>query len=1257
MDEEQKVWVPHIEDGFELGRILDLGAETITVETFKSGKPVTAPYDRVFFAEEDETKEVEDNCSLMYLNEATLLHNLKLRYKKDAIYTYVANILIAVNPYKDMPVLYSSDTINRYRGKSLGVLPPHVFAIADKTFRDMVASKQSQSVIVSGESGAGKTETTKYILRYLTESHGQSAGIIEQRIIEANPLLEAFGNAKTVRNNNSSRFGKFVEMHFNAKPQVVGGHVSHYLLEKPRVCWQSKAERNYHIFYYLCAGAPEKTRKDLKITQPDNYQYMKHGNTQYFTNKETEKKVPQDGKSYQYQKKGSLFDIKMDDALGFSRVKEAMSKIGLTEKEQDEIFRVTAAVLHLGNIRFKTSDAIEGGCVVEDKAKESLDFTASLMGLQSSQLHEALTSRNMTSLGSSKGVIKVRLTEQQVNNARDALAKAIYSHLFDNIVYRINQCFPFESSHSYIGVLDIAGFEFFTVNSYEQFCINYCNEKLQQFFNQRVLKEEQELYAKEGLGVNEVTYVDNQDCIDLIEAKHGIMDLLDEESKVPKANPNNFTHSVHQKHKNHFRLTIPRKSKLTSHRNLRDDEGFIIRHFAGAVCYQTNEFIEKNNDALHASLEAIIQESKDAFLKGLFPERANKKVQKLIFESVGAKFKVQLGKLMDKLTSTGSSFIRCIKPNGKMVHSDFEGAQILSQLQCSGMVSVLDLMQGGFPSRTNFATLYRMYEKYLPKELSTLDPRMFCRALFHALGLNDDDYKFGLTKIFFRPGKFAEFDQLLRSDPENLKNLIKKVKRWLCCARWRKAQYGTWMAIKLKNKILYRRAALIKMQSVFRAIIVMRKHRPRIVGLKNAKKLFIEVEKMADIAKGIEDKKAKAQVSETKKQIEQFIQKIKTKIMTRKQMEDEHLKISTGLAANITNLINLKKAEEAEKERLRRIQEEMERERKRKEEEERRRKLEEEERERKRKLEEEERRKKAEMEEKRRREEEEMQRKLEEERKRLEEEKRKLEQDKKRLAEQKAKEEEEKRKERERQAQLEQERLDHEMALRLAEESQSQVVQVEEPPVAVMEVPVQASAPAKRDLAKLKYAELRDLINTSTDMEELAACKEEFHRRLKVYRQWKTKNKKAPAAKKEPGHVPESVTQSAAEYNMLAQSPRAPPPQPQPKGQRYFRVPFQAGNIGQRGYWYAHFDGPWIARQMEIHPNKQPVLLVAGKDDTNMCEMSLAETGLTRRQNAEIFEREFDEMWDSVGGKEYLLHAIRTHQARPTAATAKVSVR
>ncbi|XP_071818776.1 unconventional myosin-VI-like isoform X2 [Apostichopus japonicus] len=1246
MDGDHKVWVPHVEDGFQLGKILDIGAETITVEPFNQpNKPVTAPYDRVFSAEDDESKEVEDNCSLMYLNEATLLHNLRLRYKKDSIYTYVANILIAVNPYKDMPHLYSSESIEKYRGKSLGVLPPHVFAIADKAFRDMVTNKVSQSVIVSGESGAGKTETTKYMLRYLTESHGQSAGIIEQRIVEANPLLEAFGNAKTVRNNNSSRFGKFVEMHFNAKPQVVGGHVSHYLLEKPRVCWQSKNERNYHIFYYLCAGAPEKTREMLRITQPDNFQYLKYGNTQYFTSKETAKGVPDDKKSYQ---KGGLFDIKMDDVLGFTRVKEAMAKIGLTEKEQDEIMRVTAAVLHLGNIAFKSSDAIEGGSVVSDKTKDSLDFTASLMSLKSQELQEALTCRKMNS---ASGVIKVRLQAEQVNNARDALAKAIYSHLFDNIVYRVNQCFPFQKSQNFIGVLDIAGFEFFTVNSYEQFCINYCNEKLQQFFNQRVLKEEQELYAKEGLGVNEVSYVDNQDCIDLIEAKTGIMDLLDEESKVPKANPNNFTHSVHQTHKSHFRLTIPRKSKLTSHRNLRDDEGFIIRHFAGAVCYQTNEFIDKNNDALHASLEAIIQESKDSFLKSLFPQRSNKKVQKLIFESVGAKFKVQLGKLMQKLTSTGSSFIRCIKPNGKMVCNDYEGAQILSQLQCSGMVSVLDLMQGGFPSRTNFATLYRMYESYLPKELSTLDPRMFCRALFHALGLNDEDYKFGLTKIFFRPGKFAEFDEMLRSDPESLKVLVEKVKRWLRCARWRKAQYGTLMGIKLKNKILYRRAALVKMQSVFRMIIALRKHRPRVIAMKNAQKLFSEVEKMTKIAKDIKDKKAKAQVKETHAKIEQYIKQIKTTVMTRKQMEDQHMKISMELAENIKSLINLKKAEAAEQERLRRIQEEMERERKRKEEEERIRKLEEAERELKRKLEEEERRKKAEMEEKRRKEEEELQKQLEEERKRLEEERKQLEMDKKKQAENQRKLEEEKK----RQAQLEQERLDQEMAHRLAAESQAQVIQVEEPAVSVSEILVQSSAPTKRDLSKLKYAELRDMINTSTDVELLAACKEEFHRRLKTYHAWKTKNKKTNAQKQEQKRAPEPVIQSAMEFDTLAQSPRPQPTVKQPAGQRYFRVPFAAGEMGQRGFWFAHFDGPWIARQMEIHPNKVPVILVAGKDDLNMCEMTLEATGLTRRANAEILEREFEEEWNKAGGSVYHLQAIRTHQARPTSATAKLT--
>jgi len=271
MDGGKKVWVPHPTDGFIMGRIVDIGADTITVEPFGSKQTVSAPYDRVFPAEEYDNKDVEDNCALMYLNEATLLNNIKLRYMKNAIYSYVANILIAINPYFEIPGLYDGNSIKNYQGKSLGTMPPHVFAIADKAYRDMKTQRLSQSVIVSGESGAGKTESTKYILKYLTESWGNHTTPIEKRIVESNPLLEAFGNAKTVRNNNSSRFGKFVEIHFDNKYMVCGGYVSHYLLEKSRICTQSKEERNYHIFYRMCAGAPDDLRAKLKLGAPDQY--------------------------------------------------------------------------------------------------------------------------------------------------------------------------------------------------------------------------------------------------------------------------------------------------------------------------------------------------------------------------------------------------------------------------------------------------------------------------------------------------------------------------------------------------------------------------------------------------------------------------------------------------------------------------------------------------------------------------------------------------------------------------------------------------------------------------------------------------------------------------------------------------------------------------------------------------------------------------------------------------------------------------
>uniref|UniRef100_A0A671YQ28 Unconventional myosin-VI n=1 Tax=Sparus aurata TaxID=8175 RepID=A0A671YQ28_SPAAU len=1222
MEDGKPVWAPHPTDGFQLGMIVDIGADALTIEPLNQrGKTFLAPMSQVFPAEDDVNKHVEDNCTLMYLNEATLLNNVRVRYIKDHIYTYVANILIAVNPYYDIPKLYGPDSIKSYRGKSLGTLPPHVYAIADKAYRDMKVLKMSQSIIVSGESGAGKTENTKFVLRYLTTTYG-SGQDIDERIVEANPLLEAFGNAKTVRNNNSSRFGKFVEIHFNDKNAVVGGFVSHYLLEKSRICMQSNDERNYHIFYRLCAGASEDIKKKLHLDSPESFRYLNRGCTRYFASKDSDKQIMQNRKSPEHLKVGALKDPLLDDQGDFNRMCGAMKKIGLDDTEKLDLFRVVAGVLHLGNIDFEETGSSSGGCVLKNQSGQTLEYCADLLGLDQDDLRVSLTTRVMlTTAGGAKGtVIKVPLKVEQANNARDALAKAVYSRLFDHVVKRVNQCFPFETSSNFIGVLDIAGFEYFEHNSFEQFCINYCNEKLQQFFNERILKEEQELYQKEGLGVNEVRYVDNQDCIDLVEAKLvGVLDILDEENRLPQPSDQHFALAVHSKHKDHFRLTVPRKSKLTVHRNLRDDEGFIIRHFAGAVCYETARFVEKNNDALHMSLESLVCESKDKFVRALF-ENSNtakdskQKAGKLSFISVGNKFKTQLNLLLEKLRSTGSSFIRCVKPNLKMVSHQFEGALILSQLQCSGMVSVLDLMQGGFPSRAPFHELYNMYKQYMPDKLTRLNPRLFCKALFKALGLNDNDFKFGLTRVFFRPGKFAEFDQIMKSDPDHLAELLKKVNQWLVCSRWKKVQWCSLSVIKLRNKMSYRAQACIKIQKTVRMWLCKRKHKPRINGMVKVKNLKKHMERFNEVVNGLKEGKQEMakQVKELAAAIDTLLAKIKVMTMTWKEIDTEY----QGLVKRSEQLLSSmqkKKQEEEESERLKKIEEEMEKERK-------------------------------------TREKEEQRRKQEEEERRLRD---------RELAMRIAQSE----------AELITEEGQMDAGLRSSDFPQQSVkslklcISVSHHRGPQVQATKAAAGVKKYDLSKWKYAELRDVINTSCDIELLAACREEFHRRLKVYHAWKSKNKKRNDDGSDQ-RAPKSVTDYGYIVSSTEQNP-APPMTAQHqevamnRQQRYFRIPFirpadqyKDPQNKKKGWWYAHFDGPWIARQMELHPDKRPIVLVAGKDDMEMCELSLEETGLTRKRGAEILPRQFEEIWERCDGIQYLKKAIENKQARPTHATA-----
>jgi len=1217
MDHGKKVWCPHLQNGFQLGEICDFQTDTISVQPLDGGKVVDAPYDAIYPAEEDGAAYVADNCGLMFLNEATLLHNLDRRFQDDHIYTYTANILLALNPYHSLDI-YTTENVKKYQGQSLGVLPPHIYAVADKSYRDMRNLGLSQSIMCSGESGAGKTESTKHLLRYLTDSYGGGGDVadLESRILAANPLLESFGNAKTTRNNNSSRFGKFVELHFNRNSLVIGAHIIHYLLEKSRIIDQTSEERNYQVFYRMCRGSPKTMRDALSIAE--------------------------DCSQYSFLKNSCLTPVPfLDDVKEFAVMEKSMTDIGLDPKEKSNIFRITAAVLHIGNIEF---EEVADGCKPSAESEASASGVAAMLGLDRDALMEAIAYKTMNIGGTDS---KKALSMLDTRNNRNAFAKSLYSKLFDWIVERINTCFPFpvDKSVNYIGILDIAGFEYFRHNSFEQFCINYCNEKLQQFFNQRVLKDEQELYVKESIKFKEVDYVDNQDCIDLIEkSKVGIMALLDDQAKLPRPSEPAFAEALHTNHKENFRLQLPRKSKMSYYKQLRDTEGFIIRHFAGAVCYEVVGFLEKNNDALTADLAFAMEKSADPFLRKLFEPRPGDplpKKGKLALISLGDKFKKALQVLMDKLNSTRATFVRCIKPNGKMKPKIFEGAMILSQLQCAGMVSVLDLMQGGYPSRTSFNDLYVMYEKVLPPALKALDPRTFAKALFKALGMSEDDFQFGVSKVFFRPGKFSEFDTIMKADPENLVLLVEKVMDWLVKARWKKVTWAAVSCFKFASKIRARAGAAIIMQNVIKMYLEKKSHRPRYLGVKELKTLTVQIEDMKATVDKIPKNKEKLMAA-----VEGILGELKAAIDKVRQSSnisrEEIQTMRDNLDKNIEKqLAAIKKEQQKQKlmeeaARLKKLAEEMEKERLRKMDEEKARLRQEEEA-----------RLMKEME---------LQSKKESEAEEARQEKQRIQQEKdnanKKLQE---KNNEEAKREQMEAVALEQERRDQELAMRLAldaakpdealsDEARKQAVTGGVRRKAKQKTETtsfinkkQEALHKKHDLSRWKYADLRDTINTSCDVDLLEACREEFHRRLKVYHAWKMKNQNKQKAGN--ARAPASL-QSAATNRGAAPPPPKPKKKENSRPQRFFRIPFirpgdknKAGS--KKGWWFAHFDGQWIARQMELHPEKEAVLLVAGRDDMEMCELSLEETGLSRKRGAEILSREFEDEWGKNGGEPY----------------------
>ncbi|CDY66597.1 BnaCnng51610D, partial [Brassica napus] len=771
------------------GEVVKINGEEVHAQT-TNGKTVVAKIANVFPKDMEALPGgVDDMTKLSYLHEPGVLNNLAMRYELNEIYTYTGNILIAVNPFQRLPHLYDTHMMEQYKGAGFGELSPHVFAIAEVAYRAMINEGKSNSILVSGESGAGKTETTKMLMRYLAYLGGRSGvegRTVEQQVLESNPVLEAFGNAKTLRNNNSSRFGKFVELQFDRSGRISGAAVRTYLLERSRVCQISDPERNYHCFYLLCAAPPEE-REKFKLGDPKSFHYL--------------------NQSKCYKLDG------VDDTEEYLATRRAMDIVGISEEEQDAIFRVVAAILHLGNVEFAKGKEIDSSVLKDEKSRFHLDATAELLRCDAKSLEDALIKRAMVT---PEEIITKTLDPDSATGSRDALAKTIYSRLFDWLVDKINNSIGQDpNSKTIIGVLDIYGFESFKTNSFEQFCINFTNEKLQQHFNQHVFKMEQEDYTKEEINWSYIEFVDNKDVLELIEKKPGgVIALLDEACMFPKSTHETFAQKLYQTFKNSKRFTKPKLSRTS----------FAISHYAGEVTYQADLFLDKNKDYVVAEHQDLLIASSCTFVAGLFPRLAEETSSKTKFSSIGSRFKLQLQSLMETLNSTEPHYIRCVKPNNVLKPAIFENLNVIQQLRCGGVLEAIRISCAGYPTKRTFYDFLNRFGVLAPDVLEgNYDDKVACRMLLDKIGLKG--YELGKTKVFLRAGQMAELDARRAEVLGNAARRIQRQSRTFIARKEFRALRGA--AIVLQSNVrgklacnLYeemrRQAAAVNIQKSFR---------------------------------------------------------------------------------------------------------------------------------------------------------------------------------------------------------------------------------------------------------------------------------------------------------------------------------------------------------------------------------------------------------------------------------------------------------
>ncbi|XP_078108926.1 uncharacterized protein myh14 isoform X4 [Sander vitreus] len=757
------VWVPSEKHGFESASIREERGDEVEVELTDSQRKVTLSREEVQRMNPPRFSKVEDMADLTCLNEASVLHNLRERYYSGLIYTYSGLFCVVVNPYKNLPI-YTESIVEMYRGKKRHEMPPHIYAISEAAYRSMLQDREDQAILCTGESGAGKTENTKKVIQYLAHvasSHkggtlgrnkeavqSMQYGELERQLLQANPILEAFGNAKTVKNDNSSRFGKFIRINFDVGGYIVGANIETYLLEKSRATRQAKDERTFHIFYQLLCGTSDETKADLLLGTADEYRFLSGGS------------IPVPGQS---------------DSENFTQTMDSMAIMGFTPEESISMLKLISAVLQFGNISFMKEKNQDQASMPDNTAAQKL---CHLLGVNVLEFTRAILTPRIK-VG--REYVQKAQTKEQADFAVEALAKATYERLFRWLVHRINRALDRRQRQgaSFIGILDIAGFEIFQLNSFEQLCINYTNEKLQQLFNHTMFILEQEEYQREGIEWNFIDFgLDLQPCIDLIERPAhppGVLALLDEECWFPRATDRSFVEKLSTEQGSHPKFFKPKQP--------RGEADFSIIHYAGKVDYKAHDWLVKNMDPLNDNVASLLHQSSDHFVSELWKEvdrivgldqvssgensgpvtfgAAGLKTKKGMFRTVGQLYKESLTKLMATLRNTNPNFLRCIIPNHEKKAGKLSPNLVLDQLRCNGVLEGIRICRQGFPNRIPFQEFRQRYEILTPNAIprTFMDGKQASELMIRALELDHNLFRVGQSKVFFRAGVLGHLEE------------------------------------------------------------------------------------------------------------------------------------------------------------------------------------------------------------------------------------------------------------------------------------------------------------------------------------------------------------------------------------------------------------------------------------------------------------------------------------------------------------------